>query len=120
MKYLRQLMIILSAYFLGEFAARLLNIPIPGNVLGMLFLFAGLCSGVIKVEMIEEVGEFLLSHLSFFFIPAGVGLISSFTAIKDNWILILIISAVTTAAVMITTGYTVELLKRWTKNEGVN
>lgn len=117
MKYLRQLMIVLSAYLLGELIRISLHIPLPGNVLGMIILFAALCSGVIKVEMIEEVGEFLLSHLSFFFLPAGVALITSFKTIKGNVLSLLIICIISTSLVMITSGYTVRLLKRSRKDE---
>lgn len=117
MRYLRQLMIILSAFFLGEVLHSILHIPIPGNVLGMILLFAALYFKIIKVSMIEEVGEFLLSHLSFFFIPAGVGLITSAKLLKENWFSLLTICIVTTGLVALTAGFTVKLLTRSKDNE---
>ena len=54
MKYLQQLMIILAAYLLGVVLQVALNLPIPGTVLGLIILFLGLYSGIIKVEMIED------------------------------------------------------------------
>lgn len=113
-------MIILSAYFLGELIRVFLHIPIPGNVLGMIILFISLCTGIVKVEMIEETCDFLLSHLSFFFIPAGVALMASFTAIRDNLFAILAICILSTVVVMLSTAYTIKLLKRGEKDEGID
>jgi holin-like protein len=112
LKYLRQLMIILTAFFLGELLKLALPIPIPGNVLGMLLLFSALYTGIVKIEMIEEVGEFLLSHLAFFFIPAGVGLITSYSLLRENWLSLLLICIISTAVVLLTTAFTVKVLKR--------
>ena len=69
MKYLRQLMIILIPYFIGIELQLAFNLPIPGSVIGLILLFLGLQLGLIHVEMIEDFCEFLLSNMSFFFIP---------------------------------------------------
>lgn len=84
MKFLKQLMIILVTYFIGQVLQTLLHLPIPGSVIGLILLFLALQKGIIKVEMIEDVCDFLLSNMSFFFIPAGVGLITSFAVGLDN------------------------------------
>lgn len=112
MKLLRQICIIIGICFLGEALQRLFKLPIPGNILGMIILFILLCSGVIKLEMIEEISNFLLDHLSFFFIPAGVGLITCMSVLKGHWIAFLGVCLITTVIVMVVTGYTVQLLKR--------
>ena len=112
MKYLRQLSIILGICFAGEVLNRLFNIPIPGNVLGMLLLLICLLAGIIKVEMIEETVNFLLDHLAFMFIPAGVGLMACFDILKGNWISILTITVVSTIVIMVSTGWIVQILMR--------
>ncbi|MCY6960221.1 CidA/LrgA family protein [Clostridium brassicae] len=112
MKLLRQTLIILSIYFLGNLLQNLLHLAIPGSVLGMVILLICLCTGVIKLEMIEEISNFLLDHLAFFFIPAGVGLISYFSILKDNWVSILIISLLSTILVMSFTGSTIQWMIR--------
>lgn len=111
MKLLRQFAIVLVICFLGEVLHKLLNIPVPGNVIGMILLLTGLLSGVIKLEAIEEISEFLLKHLAFFFVPAGVGIIASFNIMKGNWFKILAVILISTLIVMITTGITVQSLK---------
>ncbi len=112
MKILRQLGIILAICFAGELIHTLFNLPIPGNIIGMLLLFLSLCTGLIKLEMIEDITKFLLDHLAFFFIPAGVGLISCISIVKDNWISITFICVITTIIVTVVTGHTVQLIKR--------
>lgn len=111
MKLLRQFAIIIVICFLGEILNRFLGIPIPGNVLGMIILLAGLVTKVIKLSYIEHISEFLLKHLSFFFVPAGVGIISSLDILKGNWISILAIVFISTVLVTAATGITVQLIK---------
>lgn len=110
MKLFRETIIILGIYLLGEFISKTLNLPIPGNVLGMLILLLLLIFKIVKVEQIETISNFFLDHLAFFFIPAGVGLISSFDIIKDIGIQLLVVCIITTAITMGITGKIVELL----------
>lgn len=111
MKLLRQFAIIIVICFLGEILNRFLGIPIPGNVIGMIILLAGLVTKVIKLSYIEDISEFLLKHLAFFFVPAGVGIISSLDILKGNWISILAIVFISTILVTAATGITVQLIK---------
>ena len=71
---LKQFSIILSIYFLGELIQKTSGLPIPGNVIGMLILFVGLYTGIIKLKMIDKISDFLLENLAFFFLPAGSAL----------------------------------------------
>ncbi|AKN29592.1 LrgA [Clostridium carboxidivorans P7] len=116
MKLVRQLSIITAICFLGELIKLLFKLTIPGNVIGMILLLIFLCSGIIKVEMIEDVSKFLLDHLPFFFVPAGVGLIASVATIKNCWQYIILIIFISTIVVMAVTGVTIQLIKRrWLK-----
>lgn len=112
MKLLRQAAIVLIICFLGDFISKMFNLPVPGNVLGMLILLVCLLTGAIKLEMIEEISNFLLDHIAFFFVPAGVGLMSCMGILKTNWHTILFISFISTIVVMGVTGLIVQLLKR--------
>ena len=84
MKYLKQLMIILIAYFVGMLMQWAFNLPIPGTVIGLILLFLALYFGIVKTEMIEDICEVLISHMPFLFIPAGVGLIKSFEMLQGK------------------------------------
>lgn len=116
MKILRESIIILSIYLIGEIISKSLFLPIPGNILGMLILLLLLCTKVIKVDQIESISNFFLDHLAFFFIPAGVGLLTSFNLIKDSLLNIIIICIITTSLVLVVTGKVVELIINKKKN----
>lgn len=115
MKLLRQSCIILGIYFLGELLQFAFHLTVPGSVLGMLILLICLCSGLIKLDMIEDVSNFLLDHLAFFFLPAGVGLISSFSVLKGNWTAIIIVSIISTILILSITGLLVQIMMKGEK-----
>ena len=117
MKLLRQFLIILIICFTGEVLSKVVHIPLPGSIIGMILLFICLISGIIKLEMIAEISKFLLDHLAFFFIPAGVGLLAYVGILKKNLLPILVICFITTFLVMIVTGWTVQLIKQQLNNK---
>ncbi|WP_066894293.1 CidA/LrgA family protein [Clostridium nigeriense] len=110
MKIFRESIIILGIYLIGELISKGLSLPLPGNIIGMIILLLLLCTKVIKVEKVESISTFFLNHLSFFFIPAGVGLMSSFDSIKNSLVHILILCLITTAIVIIFTGLIVQYI----------
>ncbi len=59
----------------GEALARALSLPIPGPVLGMGLLLAGLLARRAIPDGIERTADGLLAHLGLLFVPAGVGVV---------------------------------------------
>lgn len=112
MKLFREALIIFGIYLIGELIASSLHLPIPGNILGMVILFALLCTKIIKVENIVNVTNFLLDHLSFFFIPAGVGLMTSMEIIKSTWWQLLVVCISTTIIIIGVTGTTIQRISK--------
>jgi holin-like protein len=112
MRYIIQFAIILALCVIGDLLHDYLHLPIPGNVLGMVLLLILLLTGVIKLTMIEDVSNFMLKHLSFFFIPAAVGLITCFTILEGKWTALMFISVVSTFIIAVVTGMTVQILMK--------
>jgi holin-like protein len=112
LKILRQVALLLLIVFIGEILNRVFKIPIPGNILGMILLLIALLTGIIKLHQIEEISKFLLDHLSFLFIPAGVGLLSVTGVLKDSWYFLLLMAIITTILVMAVTALVVQFLRR--------
>lgn len=110
MKFFRESILILAIYFAGEIISKLLHIPIPGNIIGMILLFLLLTTKVIKVEKVENLANFFLDHLAFFFIPASVGLMTSFDSLKGSIFRIIILCILTTIIVISVTGITVQFI----------
>ena len=112
MNILKQWILILFVYFLGEVVSKGLSLPIPGNIMGMIFLFIFLVTGIIKLEKIENAAKSILDNLAFLFIPAGVGLMNYFGIISNYVAQILFIVVITTFIVMSCTGLTVQLISK--------
>lgn len=110
---LKQFTIILSIYFLGELLQKAFGLPVPGNILGMLILFFGLYTGVIKLEMIDRISDFLLDNLAFFFLPAGVSLITCFALLEGKLTAVIGVSILSTVIILGVTGLTVEFVKKF-------
>ena len=76
------LLVLLGCQLVGEFVVRLLGVPVPGPVVGMVVLLVLLRlrepskdSGVVRVA------EGLLRHLQLLFVPAGVGVVQYLSVI---------------------------------------
>lgn len=69
------LTIILCCQLAGELVAAASGVPIPGPVIGMAILFAGLLYRGLPSGL-AQVGDTLLVNLSLLFVPAGVGIIA--------------------------------------------
>lgn len=104
MKYIKQLVIIMLFVFLGELANHFIPLTIPASIYGMIFLFIALCTKVVKLEQIEETGEFLLAIMLVFFVPAAVGIMDTFLAHQNNIIKIVIIVFISTIVVLTVTA----------------
>lgn len=112
MKIVRQVILLLSIVFMGEFLNKIVNIPLPGSVLGLLVLFALLLMQIIRLEQIEETSEFLMKHLAIFFVPVGVGLMNIMDVLKETWFLLLVISVTSSILVMSVTALVVQFMRR--------
>jgi holin-like protein len=95
----------------GEIISRFLDLPIPGNVMGMGLLLLGLIVGWIDVKWIEEAAEILLSNMTLFFVPAGVGVMVYSDLIAAEWLPITVATVVSTFVVMAVTGVLAQKLE---------
>ncbi len=112
MKYVRQFLIIIAVCFLGELLKFAIPLPIPAGIYGMILLFAALQLRIIKVESIGETARFLIEIMPVMFLPAGVGLITSWDALQSFWIQLIVISIVSTVIVMAVSGVVTQIIMR--------
>lgn len=104
MKYLKQFLIILLISFAGELLKYVLPLLIPASIYGMVILLVGLLTGWIALDAVKDVGKFLIEIMPVMFIPAGVGLMSSWGILKPLLLPVSIITVVTIVTVMAATG----------------
>lgn len=122
MKYLKQFGIIVAISFIGELLNRILPIPVPASIYGIVILFTLLETGIIKKESVKDVSSFLIEIMPVLFVPAAIGLIESFDVMRDNLLVYFLITIITTFVVMIVSGITTQAViklveKRKKKNE---
>ncbi|MGK7906407.1 MAG: CidA/LrgA family protein [Synechococcus sp.] len=101
MTFLNGITVLLLYQLLGEVAALVLGLPIPGPVLGMTFLFLTLrLHGKVPTSL-DSASNHLLHHFSLLFIPAGVGVMVHFDRMANEWLPIsvaLLLSTIVTLA----------------------
>ncbi|SHH99402.1 holin-like protein [Clostridium collagenovorans DSM 3089] len=112
MENIKQFGIITAVFFVGEVLNMVIPLPVPGSVWGMIIMFILLCTKVVKLEHVEKAADFLLAIMAFLFVPLGVGLMTSFDAIKNDIGAIVIVILVSTVAVMVVTGIVVEQMRK--------
>lgn len=117
MKIIKQLAIIISFYFFGEFIAVITGIPIPGSVIGMCAMLLALASGKLKLSAIQDTADFLLANLALLFIPYAVGLIDAYTQMKEYFIPILVVVFAGTVFTTIITGLVIQTMIKRKKND---
>lgn len=86
-----QLIVLYGFYIAGEWLRDLLNLPLPGSIIGFLLLFIALILKIYPLRWIESGAQFLLAFLSLYFIPATVGVIQYgelFTG-KGLWLIVI-------------------------------
>ncbi len=104
MKYLRQFLLILLISFIGELLHEVLPLPVPASVYGFAILFIGLLSGFIRLEHVKDTGKLLIEIMPVMFIPAGVGLIDSWSQLAPIGVPVIVITIVSTLVVMVVSG----------------
>lgn len=96
MKYLSQMCIILGFTLVGEALQRVIPLPIPASVYGLVLLFAALCLGLVKVEQVKETGDFLRSLLPLLFVAPTVGIVEHWGLIAPKLVPIGLLLAAST------------------------
>ena len=118
MKYIIQFGIILIISFIGEILNLIIPLPIPASIYGMLILFTALCTGAIKLSHIKETGKFLIAIMPLMFIAPAVGLIDSWELMKEFIFAIIVISLLSTIAVIAVAGHITQLIIKPKEKEG--
>lgn len=109
MKIIKQIGIIFSICWLSTVIEYLLPFAFPASVIGMILLLICLLTGMIKVAQIQDLSDFLLGNMAFFFVPAGVNIINYLDILQANWLPLLVICVVTTVITFAATAYSVKL-----------
>lgn len=111
MKIYFQLLIIFGFSFVGDTLSNSLHLPVPGSILGMIFLFLALQFKVLKFTDVDEVGSFLINNMTILFLPAGVGIMAKWSLISDFWWQIALIVLLALIVNVFVLGHLVQFIK---------
>ena len=112
MKYVRQFWIILLISAIGEGLHALIPLPVPASVYGLVIMLIALGTHILKLEQVKEAAEFLIEIMPVMFIPAGVGLMSSWGVLKPMLVQVSVITVVSLVLVMVLGGRVTQLVIR--------
>lgn len=109
---LNYLTLIFTCQLVGELIVTATKLPVPGPVLGMALLFAGLMiRGGIPDEL-AKVAEALLGNLSLLFVPAGVGVMVHLGLMQRDLVPISVALVVSTLLAIAVTALMMQWLNR--------
>ena len=106
------LSLILLCQLAGEVIVRGLALPMPGPVVGLLFLlllllardrFAPLARGPLRGDGVENASRGLLANLSLLFVPAGVGVVQKLDLIAAHGIAVAAVLAISVVVTLLAT-----------------
>ena len=118
LEYLLQFLVILAVSLLGELLNRVVPLPIPASIYGMLILFVALCTGVIKLSYVKGAGKLLIFIMPLLFLPAAVGLVDSWAVMQGFIVAIIVTVAVSTVLVAAAAGRVTQYFINRKEKEG--
>jgi holin-like protein len=104
--------LILLCQLAGEVIVRGLSLPMPGPVVGLVFLLllllardrcGVLARGPLQQDGVENASRGLLAHLSLLFVPAGVGVMQKLDVVTEHGIAIAAVLAISVVLTLLVT-----------------
>jgi len=114
--------LLLLCQLAGEILSHGLGLPMPGPVIGLILLFAGLiiaqrfgkvAAATVGDTPLGRATAGLLQYLSVLFVPAGVGVIDHLHLLKTYGLVLFLALFVSTALALAVTALTFTAVKRW-------
>ena len=112
MKYIRQLALVLAISFLGEILNRVIPLPIPASIYGLVMMFLLLESGLVKFEKVEATTVFLKNTLVVTLIPSAVGVMAAWDVLEPILLPAVLIIVVTNVLVLAVSGHVSQAIVR--------
>jgi len=116
---LLQIGLLFGFWLVGEALVRVLGLPLPGGIVGMLLVLGLLISGRISLFSMKRGAEWFLAEMLLFFVPAVLAVLDHREFIGLLGLKVLAVILVGTLTVMGVTALTVDLCYRWTSRHVV-
>jgi putative effector of murein hydrolase LrgA (UPF0299 family) len=103
---------LLVCQLVGEAAVRLVSLPIPGPVVGMVLLFVLMLGRTPLPAALGDTADGLLRHLSLLFVPAGVGVVQHLDRLGADGVRLVAVVVLGTVVTLAVTALVFEGLTR--------
>ncbi|MEZ9710954.1 CidA/LrgA family protein [Vibrio breoganii] len=88
--YLLSAGLIALSLVMGNWLQDFFALSVPGSVIGLLILFLGLVSGVVKPHWVQPSASLLIKYMILLFIPISAGLMNHYHMLLDNALAIVV------------------------------
>lgn len=112
MEKVKGFVIILLCNLAGNLMISLTGLPLPGSVLGLLFLLAFLLTKVVKLDTVEPAAGLLITLMMLFILPGSVNMLNSFSKFSGVLPQALLAAVLTTLLGMLSAGLAAEWVIR--------
>jgi len=109
---LAALTLLLLLQLIGEVFVQFFALPVPGPVIGLVLLFAGLLLRGKLGDDLRNTANNLLQHLSLLFVPAGAGVMIHAARVADEWLALSVALIASTLLSMAATALTLKFFLR--------
>ena len=96
---------------------KLLPLPVPAGVYGLILMLIFLMRGLIRLDEVEVAGDFLLETMSIMFLPAAVGIMTVTKLLLPVLLPYTVIIFFSTFLVISVTGLSAEFILRRTESK---
>lgn len=110
--FVRGFIIILLFLVVGNVISAMLPMVFPGSIIGLILLFLGLTTRLIKIDWVMPSANFILKYMVILFIPLAVGLLNYFDLLLDNWLVILFSTFFSSFLILFSVGHLFQLLNK--------
>lgn len=108
--FLRSLAILYLMLLLGEQLAEWVPVGVPGSIWGLLLLFFGLTTQVVKLEWIMPGASLLIRYMAVLFVPVSVGIIKYSDLLVSQANALLIPNIISTCVTLVLIGFFADYL----------
>ncbi len=99
-------------YFLGNGLQKLLHLPLPGSIIGMLLLLGALSFKLIKPDWIQHGAKYLHATLPLLLVPATIGVMNYPDLFTGKGFFIFLIVIASTAITIVVAGRTSQRVEK--------
>ncbi|MEM6388034.1 MAG: CidA/LrgA family protein [Pseudomonadota bacterium] len=107
---LRSASIVVVLLLLGDTAANVLSLPVPGAALGMLALSFGFAIAGGPDEGSSELFDLVAPYFPFFFVPSAIGVVKALDILSRTWVEAAVAVFAGTSVVLICVGWVAQTL----------